>query len=236
MTISLSDFESGAKYEGDYSGDLAELQERLGRIQAAHITHGQRSVIMFEGWDAAGKGGCIRRLTKALDARFFRAIPIAAPTEEERAHHYLWRFWRHLPRAGHTTIFDRSWYGRVLVERVESFATEAQWQRAYKEINDFEEQLVDHGSVLLKFWLQVSQQEQLRRFEERKRIPWKKHKLTDEDWRNREKAPQYMEAVNDMVARTSTEYAPWTLVAAEDKRFGRIRVLSTVCEALERVL
>ena len=219
-----------------YDSELSRLQSRFGRLARHAQQVGQCCTLVFEGWDAAGKGGCIRRLIHPLDARFFRVIPISAPTEEERAHHYLWRFWRHIPRAGHMTIYDRSWYGRVLVERVEGYATHDQWQRAFKEINDFEEQLRDHGTVLLKFWLQVSQEEQLRRFEERRRIPWKQHKLTDEDWRNREKAPLYMRAVNDMVARTSTEFAPWSLVPAEDKHVARLHVLQTACDALDQAL
>lgn len=236
MTISLSDFESGAKYEGDYSGDLAELQERLGRIQAAHITHGQRSVIMFEGWDAAGKGGAIRRITRALDARYCRVLPVAAPTDEERAQHYLWRFWRNVPRDGHMAIFDRSWYGRVLVERVEGFARPEEWSRAYDEINGFEEMLTEHGTVVLKFWIHIDPEEQLKRFEERELTPYKKHKLTDEDYRNREKWPEYERAVNDMVARTSTPNARWHVVAGNDKRWARVDVLRKVCRALEERL
>lgn len=219
-----------------YDAALTEAQETFARLaleaQQAHVS----TTLVFEGWDAAGKGGCIRRLIRALDARFYRVIPIAAPTDEERSHHYLWRFWRHIPRAGHMTIYDRSWYGRVLVERVEELATPTEWGRAYKEINDFEEQLVDRGIVLLKFWLHISQDEQLRRFEERTRTPWKQHKITDEDWRNRERAPQYEVAVTEMVERTSTEYAPWTLVAAQDKHSARIEVLQTVCAALRGAL
>jgi polyphosphate kinase 2 (PPK2 family) len=178
----------------------------------------------------------VRRITSAVDARLYRTIPIAAPTDEEKAHHYLWRFWRHLPRAGHIIIYDRSWYGRVLVERVEGFATESEWRRAYSEINEFEEQLVENGSVLLKFWLQVSQEEQLNRFQDREKTPYKQYKITDEDWRNREKWPLYKVAVNEMVARTSTEYAPWTLVEGDDKPFARIKVLKTVCDRLRAAL
>ena len=186
---------------------------------------------MFEGWDAAGKGGAIRRIVAALDARDYRVIPIAAPTEEERAQHYLWRFWRHLSRAGRMTIFDRSWYGRVLVERVEGFAQEAEWKRAYAEINDFEDQLVRHGIVLCKFWFHISKEEQLARFKAREGTPYKRWKLTDEDWRNREKWDEYEEAVDDMIEHTSTMLAPWTLVEANDKRFARVKVLKTVCRA-----
>ena len=192
--------------------------------------------MVFEGWDAAGKGGSIRRCTGALDARHFEVIPFAAPTDEERGHHYLWRFWRHLGRAGRVTFFDRSWYGRVLVERVEGFAREKEWMRAYAEINDFEEQLVEHGIVLVKYWLHITKDEQLARFNQRVEVPWKRWKLSDEDWRNREKWDQYELAVNDMIARTSTRLAPWTLVEANDKRYARIKVLKVLCERLEQAL
>ena len=174
------------------------------------------SVVVFEGWDAAGKGGNIRRITAAIDPRTYRVISIAAPTDEEKAHHYLWRFWRHVPRAGYVTIYDRSWYGRVLVERVEGFARPDEWSRAYLEINDFEQQLVDHGIVLAKFWLHIDAKEQLRRFRERESVAWKQHKIAAEDWRNREKWDAYEEAVNDMVARTST--APGAVDAGRRER------------------
>ena len=197
----------------------------------------QRSAIfVFEGSDAAGKGGAIRRLVWALDARQYRIIPIAAPTDEERAHHYLWRFFRQLPRRGRITIYDRSWYGRVLVERVEGFASEESWRRAYKEINDFEHELTRDGIVLVKFWLQISPEEQLRRFQDREREPWKQHKITAEDYRNRQKTHLYEAAASEMIERNSTEYAPFTLVEAEDKHYARIKVLETVCERLERAL
>jgi polyphosphate:AMP phosphotransferase len=191
------------------------------------------TVIVMEGVDAAGKGSAIRRITGALDARMYQIVPIAAPSEDERAQPYLWRFWKHLPRAGRLTIFDRSWYGRVLVERVEGFCRPGDWQRAYSEINDFEDQLVEHGIVLVKLWLHISQDEQLRRFREREATPWKQHKLTAEDWRNRERWPTYEHAVNDMIERTSTERAPWTIVESEDKRFARIKVLETIRRAVE---
>ena len=190
------------------------------------------ATLVFEGWDAAGKGGAVRRVVQAMDAREYRIIPVSAPTDEEKAHHYLWRFWRHLPRLGGTTVYDRSWYGRVLVERVEGFASRAEWMRAYQEINDFEEQLVDFGIVLIKFWLHISNEEQLRRFREREEMPWKRHKITPEDYRNREKWAEYELAANDMIGRTSTEYAPWTLVEGNDKRFARVKVLETVVERL----
>ena len=178
----------------------------------------------------------LRRLTGALDARDFHVRPIAAPTDEERAHHYLWRFWRHLSRAGQLTIFDRSWYGRVLVERVEGFASPAEYQRAYGEINHFEKQLVDHGIVLVKFWFHITKDEQLRRFRERQRTPHKRWKITDEDWRNRRRWNDYESAVDEMVARTSTRRAPWVLVEASNKYFARIKVLRTMADRLQRVL
>lgn len=215
---------------------LEESQGRLNRLHRKASSRGISSVLVFEGWDAAGKGGAIRRLTAALDDRLAQVIPIAAPTDEERAHHYLWRFWRHLPRAGVFTIFDRSWYGRVLVERVEGFATPAEWLRAYSEINEFEDQLVAHGIVLVKYWLHVTPDEQLRRFKERRRLAFKRWKLTDDDWRNREKWDKYGAAVNEMVERTSTRLAPWTLVEANDKGHARIKVIETICRRLEVAL
>lgn len=193
-------------------------------------------VAVFEGNDAAGKGGSVRRITSAVDARQYQVVPIAAPTEEERAQPYLWRFWRHIPRRGRITIFDRSWYGRVLVERVEKFCSEADWMRAYSEINDYEAQLVRHKVVVVKFWLTISKEEQLRRFEERKKTGFKRFKITDEDWRNREKWEDYEQAICDMVDRTSTSLAPWTLVEANDKNFARIKVLKTLCRHIEAAL
>jgi len=212
---------------------LAEQQERLARLAWRAKEKGRNTVLVFEGWDAAGKGGAIRRVTGAIDARLFRVISVAAPTDEERSQHYLWRFWRHLPRAGYVTIYDRSWYGRVLVERVEGYAREVEWRRAYQEINLFEEQLVDNGTVLCKFWLQITPEEQLRRFEERQLIEWKRHKITEEDWRNREKWGAYEEAVHDMVQRTSTPEIPWGLIPANDKRAARIEVVKRVADRLE---
>jgi polyphosphate:AMP phosphotransferase len=193
-------------------------------------------IAVFEGNDAAGKGGSIRRITSAVDARQYEVVPIAAPTEEERAQPYLWRFWRHIPRKGRVTIFDRSWYGRVLVERVEGFCSQADWMRAYHEINDFEAQLVRHNIVVAKFWLTISKDEQLRRFEDRKKTGFKRFKITDEDWRNREKWDAYEQAICDMVDRTSTEIAPWTLVEANDKNFARIKVLKTLCQRIEAAM
>jgi polyphosphate:AMP phosphotransferase len=220
----------------EYDLLLEKYQGKLHRLTREAKTRQLSTILVFEGVDAAGKGGAIHRLTAAMDARLYQVIPIAAPTDEERAQHYLWRFWRHLPRAGRVTIFDRSWYGRVLVERVEGFADDAAWRRAYAEINDFEEQLVEHGAVLVKYWEHITKEEQLRRFESRQQTPYKSYKLTQEDWRNREKWDRYEQAVNDMVAYTSTNFAPWTLVEGNDKHFARLKVLRVLCERLGAVL
>ncbi|HTV24445.1 MAG TPA: polyphosphate kinase, partial [Polyangiaceae bacterium] len=217
-----------------YRRALDKYQGTL-NLLTRHRKFAQRSaIVVFEGMDAAGKGSAIRRVVWPLDARHYRVIPIAAPTEEERAHPYLWRFWRHMPPAGQITLFDRSWYGRVLVERVEGFATPAEWRRAYSEINEFEEQLVKAGNVVVKFWLQVSQEEQLRRFREREEVSFKRFKITPEDWRNREKWNQHEQAASDMIEHTSTEHAPWTLIEAEDKRYARVKILKTIADAVER--
>lgn len=217
----------------DYEEELLLLQGKLNLLTRHKNFQKHSAVLVFEGVDAAGKGGGIRRITGALDARTYRIQPVAAPTEEERAQPYLWRFWRNLPPRGKVMIFDRSWYGRVLVERVEGFCAEPDWQRAYSEINDFEDQLVRSRSILLKFWLSISQAEQLRRFEERQATPFKRFKITEEDWRNREKWPEYEAAICDMLERTSTEIAPWTLIESEDKRYGRIKILKTLAQRLE---
>jgi polyphosphate kinase 2 (PPK2 family) len=219
-----------------FATELELAQGRLNRLQRKAEQKGVSTILVFEGWDAAGKGGAIRRLTAALDARSYQVIPVAAPTDEERAHHYLWRFWRHVSRAGRVTLFDRSWYGRVLVERVEGFATEQEWKRAYFEIGEFEEQLVEHGIVLVKYWLHITAEEQLRRFKEREEARYKQWKLTDEDWRNRTRWADYEHAVNEMVERTSTRIAPWTIVEANDKNFARLKVLETACRSLKAVL
>ncbi len=217
----------------DYLERLDAAQGRLFQLAAHKALRKVPVVVVFEGHDAAGKGGAIRRLVYALDPRRFTVHPIGAPTDEEKSRPYLWRFWKRLPAPGRITVFDRSWYGRVLVERVEGFATEAEWLRAYGEINAFEEQLVESGHVLVKYWLGISKDEQLRRFEERERTPFKQYKLTEEDWRNRAKWDDYHAAIGDMLDRTSTSYARWTLVAAEDKKHGRIKVLETLIAALE---
>ncbi|MBA2542874.1 MAG: polyphosphate:AMP phosphotransferase, partial [Deltaproteobacteria bacterium] len=219
-----------------YSDELNSLQSRL-NMATRHKKFDSISVVgAFEGCDAAGKGGAIRRVTQALDAKKYDVIPIAAPSEEERARPYLWRFWRQMPQRGRITIFDRTWYGRVLVERVENFCSEGDWMRAYSEINDFEEQLVKNGAVVVKYWLQISKEEQLRRFKEREATAFKQHKITSEDWRNREKWDAYNIAVCDMIDRTSTELAPWKLIPANDKYFARLEVMRTLVNAIEAAL
>lgn len=222
--------------KSEYHKHKKKLDAEINRLgwQAFKARHSV--VVLFEGWDAGGKGGAIRRLTEALDARLYRVIPIAAPNDEEAAHHYLWRFWRQVPRDGYWAIFDRSWYGRVLVERVEGYAAQPEWARAYHEINTFEEQLAEHGITLLKFWLNISPDEQLRRFEAREETPHKQHKITPDDWRNREHWDDYKAAVNEMVIRTSTEYAPWHIIPANDKRYARIEVMRIARDAVARAL
>jgi polyphosphate kinase 2 (PPK2 family) len=222
--------------EASYREALGSYQTRLAKLCWAAYEKKQSMVMVFEGWDAAGKGSAIRRVTQAMDPRLYRIVGIAAPTDEERAQHYLWRFWRHLPRAGFTTIFDRSWYGRVLVERLEGFTPEPGWRRSYHEINEFEEQLTEHGILVNKFWIHISPEEQLRRFKERETVPYKQYKITAEDWRNRKKWNDYSAAVNDMVTRCSTELAPWTLVAGNDKKFARVQILQTIVDRLEEAL
>jgi polyphosphate:AMP phosphotransferase len=219
--------------EKPYKEELAKWQGRLSELVRDPRFKGRSLVCAFEGADAAGKGGAIRRIGAALDARQYQVIPVAAPTEEERAQPHLWRFWRHLPRKGHIAIFDRTWYGRVLVERVEGFCSESDWLRGYTEINDFEHEMSDSGVIVVKFWLQISQAEQLRRFKEREKIEFKRFKITQEDWRNREKWTAYQQAICDMVERTSTGNAPWTMVEANDKNYARVKILRTLCERVE---
>jgi AMP-polyphosphate phosphotransferase len=222
--------------ENEYARQRRRLQAQLHLLGLALYQQQRPAVLVFEGWDAAGKGGSIQRLTAEIDPRSYTVHTIAAPSGEDKLRHYLYRFWRRLPPRGQIAIFDRSWYGRVLVERVEGFARPDEWQRAYAEINEFERQLVEFGTIICKFWLHLSPEEQLRRFQERQNIPFKAWKLTDEDWRNREKWPQYEEAVDEMLLRSSTPAAPWTIVEAEDKRFARIKVLRTVVQRLEAEL
>jgi polyphosphate:AMP phosphotransferase len=219
-----------------FESELEKYQGKLALLTQDPKFKDITVVAVFEGNDAAGKGGAIRRITSAVDARQYQVVPIAAPTEEERAQPYLWRFWRHVPRRGRITIFDRSWYGRVLVERVEKFCSEFDWMRAYGEINEFEAQLVRHQTVVVKFWLTISKEEQLRRFKAREKIGFKRFKITDEDWRNRDKWDAYEQAISDMVDRTSTEVAPWTLVEANDKNFARIKILKTLCQRIEAAM
>ncbi len=219
-----------------YDNELDKWQGKLNLLFRQDGMRKRNVIAVFEGADAAGKGGAIRRITGALDARQYRVIPIAAPTDEEKARPYLWRFWRNLPRRNKIAVFDRSWYGRVLVERIEKYCDEDDWMRAYGEINDFEENLRGAGSIVLKFWLQISQEEQLKRFEDRAKIAFKRFKITDDDWRNREKWEHYQSAAAEMIDRTSTEYAPWTIVEANDKRYARIKILRTLCERIEQSL
>jgi len=219
-----------------YDGEMARLTAKLATRYREAKELGISAVVVFEGWDAAGKGGAIRRITGALDARDYQVLPTSAPTDEERAQHYLWRFWRHLSRAGRITLFDRSWYGRVLVERVEALAAEEEWRRAFGEINTFEQQLTEHGIVLVKYWLHITPEEQLARFRHREAVPYKRWKLTGEDWRNREKWDAYEAAVNDMIEKTSTSSAPWTLIPANSKRHARLQVVDTLCQRLKAAI
>jgi polyphosphate:AMP phosphotransferase len=219
-----------------YDRALARWQGRLSELMRDVRFQGRSLVCGFEGADAAGKGGAIRRIAAALDARQYQVTPVAAPTDEERAQPHLWRFWRHVPRRGHVAIFDRTWYGRVLVERVEGFCSENGWLRAYTEINDFEHEMAEAGVIVVKFWLQISQEEQLKRFKEREKVDFKRFKITDEDWRNREKWGKYQQAICDMVERTSTGNAPWTLVEANDKNYARVKILRTLCQRIEAEL
>ncbi|RJF87264.1 polyphosphate:AMP phosphotransferase [Oleomonas cavernae] len=217
-----------------YRSELAQWQGCLAKLSRSKGFHKRGALAVFEGYDAAGKGGAIRRVAEALDPRFYQIVPIAAPTEEERAHPYLWRFWRHVPAHGRLVMFDRSWYGRVLVERVDGFVPEPVWRRAYAEINEFEQELVDFGIVMAKFMLVVSPREQLHRFKEREKTDFKRYKITPDDWHNREMRPAYDEAVVEMMQRTSTEIAPWTLIEADNKYHARIKVLRTLVETIEQ--
>lgn len=233
MTIDLSDFESGAAFDGHYKKALAKLQKRLSQIHTAHIVHGRRAVIVFEGWDAAGKGGIIKRLTGDWDPRYFEVWPIAAPTPEEQAHHFLWRFWRRLPPVHNISVFDRSWYGRVLVERVEGFATEAEWRRGYTEINDFERQQVETGTTLVKIFIHVTQHTQDKRLQDRLDHPWKRWKTGLDDYRNRAKRAEYLEAMDAMFRHTDTPVAPWVVIDGNDKKAARIAALTAIGDALQ---
>ncbi len=219
-----------------YRKQLKEKQKKLRELEHKLYTNRIPLVIVYEGCDAAGKGGSIRRLTANLDPRGYEVVPIAAPNDVEKQHHYLWRFWNRMPKAGHITVFDRSWYGRVMVERIEGFCSPAEWRRAYREINEMEAHLTHFGTVLVKFWLQIDQEEQLRRFEDRQRQKHKQWKITEEDWRNRKKWPLYEQAVEEMLLRTSTPHAPWTIVESNCKLFARVKAIDTVINAVEAMV
>ncbi|HEV2569315.1 polyphosphate kinase [Sphingomonas sp.] len=233
MAIDLSDYERGAPYPGNYSADLAALQERLARIQVAHIVHKRRAIVLLEGWDAAGKGGIIQRLTAKWDPRYFDVFPISAPTAEEKDKHFLWRFWRKLPASGEIAVFDRSWYGRVLVERVEGFASEPDWRRGYDEINEFEAQQRDCGTTIVKLFVHVTQEEQDKRLKKRFEDPWKRWKTGADDYRNRVRRPAYLDAIDDMFRMTNTRWAPWTVIDGNDKKAARIASLTAIADQLE---
>ena len=220
--------------EEEYDRRLDELQDRLKELHYKLYRKKIPVIIAYEGWDAAGKGGNIKRITAALDPRGYEVHPIASPEPHEKARHFLWRFWTRLPKDGHIAIFDRTWYGRVMVERLEGFCTENEWKRAYNEINEFEKELVDWGAVVVKFWVQIDKDTQLSRFTERQNTPEKQWKITDEDWRNREKWDQYETAVNEMIKKTSTSFAPWIILESNDKKYARIKALETVIECIER--
>jgi polyphosphate kinase 2 (PPK2 family) len=222
--------------EKQYRQQLAAAQEELHGLHFQIFKEQVPVLCVFEGWDAAGKGGAIKRLAECLDPRGFSVETFAAPKGDERTHHYLWRFWTRLPRAGHLTIFDRSHYGRVLVERVEGFCSGNEWSRAYREINEFEAHQTGFGMVICKFWLHITPQEQLRRFKSRERDPYRSYKLTEEDWRNRAKTPEYTQAVEEMLERTSTSTAPWTVVEANDKWHARVKIVRTVARAIKGAL
>jgi len=236
MAIHLSDYEKGTPHDGDYRADLEALQKRVAHLQVAHTIAGQRTIILFEGWDAAGKGGAIQRLTAEWDPRNYEVWPIAAPTEAEKARHFLWRFWTRLPGRAGIAVFDRSWYGRVLVERVEGFASEREWRRAYDEINEFEAQLKEDGTNLIKLFLHIREDTQDKRLRRRLQHPWKRWKVNAEDFRNRARRADYLAAMRDMFEYTDTRWAPWTVIDGNDKKAARLAVLSTVVERMERAV
>ena len=231
----LSDVDlSPALTDEEYDKELKKLQNRLGELHNEIYRKKIPVILCYEGWDAAGKGGNIRRIARPLDPRGCDVIPIASPEPHEKNRQYLWRFWTRLPRSGHICIFDRTWYGRVMVERLEGFCSENDWKRAYNEINEFERQLTDWGAVVLKFWIHIDQDTQLQRFNDRQNTPEKAWKLTEEDWRNREKWPQYEEAIDEMLEKTSTKNAPWFIIESNDKKYARIKALRIVIDALEK--
>ena len=230
----LSKADLTLSYDRDeYQKRLKKLQKKIEKLHGELYRRRIQVVLGFEGWDAGGKGGAIKRLTARMDARGYVVNPTASPNDIEKAHHYLWRFWRAMPKDGHVAIFDRTWYGRVMVERIEGFCTKEEWQRAYKEINDMEKDLHDAGAIVIKFWMHIDKDEQERRFKERQQNPEKQWKITDEDWRNREKWDLYEDAVNEMLLRTSTDYAPWVVVEGNSKYYARVKVLETVVNAIE---
>ncbi|TSB04342.1 polyphosphate kinase [Sphingorhabdus contaminans] len=233
VMIDLSDYESGAKYDGDYDADLKALQDRMAELQSLHILHGARTLIIVEGWDAAGKGGAIKRLTATLDPRYYQVFPISAPTREEKDKHFLWRFWNKLPGKCEINIWDRSHYGRVLVERVEGFCSEAEWRRGYDEINEFESRQGEIGTKIIKLFLHVTQETQDKVLTERLEDPAKRWKVTAEDFRNRDKRAEYLDAMKDMFKRTDTHWAPWTVIDGNNQKASRIAVLAHVVKELE---
>lgn len=233
MTVKLAEYEAGAGYEGNYAKDLARLQKQLAKQQALHILHGCRMLILFEGWDAAGKGGAVKRLTANWDPRYFEVYPISAPTAEEKAKHFLWRFWSKLPGPREIHILDRSYYGRVLVERVEGFCSEDAWRRGYDEINEFEAQQGDIGTKIIKIFLHVTQETQDRILKERLDAPSKRWKVTAEDFRNRDKRPAYLAAMSDMFERTDTRWAPWAVFNGNNQKAARIAVLNHILQEMK---
>jgi polyphosphate kinase 2 (PPK2 family) len=227
---------SPALTEKTYWKRIADLQLRMRGLHRRMYKEQVPVLAVLEGWDAAGKGGAIKRITETLEPRGYTVSSFSAPRGEEKTHHYLWRFWRALPRAGHLGIFDRSYYGRVLVERVEGFCSEAEWRRAYREINEFEAHQTSFGMVICKFWLQISKEEQLRRFRDRERDPFRSYKLTPEDWRNRARWNEYNAAATEMIERTSSPHAPWTVVEADDKLHARVKIVETLSEAIAQAV
>ena len=236
MAIDLADYEKGEKLKGDYEAQLEELQLRLAKIQVAHVIHDRRSVILLEGWDAAGKGGIIKRMTSDWDPRYYRVWPIAAPSPEERDHHFLWRFWTRLPAGKHIAIFDRSWYGRVLVERVEGYCSKAEWKRAYDEINAFEKQQMDAGTNIIKLFVHIMQETQDEQLAQRLDTPWKRWKTGVEDYRNRARRDDYLVAIRDMFDKTDKKRASWQVIDNNNRKAGRITALTYVAETLEKLV
>ncbi|WP_052134854.1 polyphosphate kinase 2 family protein [Sphingomonas sp. 37zxx] len=232
-SLNLSNYEAGKKFKGDYDEALKAVQQRLWQVQVAHIVHKRAAIIVLEGWDAAGKGGIIKRLTSNWDPRFFEVVPIAAPSAAEKARHFLWRFWQRLPARGHIHIADRSWYGRVLVERVEGYASEAEWRRGYDEINAFEAQQIAIGTTIVKLFVHITQETQDREFAERLNDAWKQWKTGADDYRNRARRADYLVAMDEMFARTSTVQAPWQIIDGNSRKAARIAALTAIADALE---